>query len=84
MIFTWAGGRLLQVNECWVFFSLNQKQNMISEYKEKMTRQVPYTLTLLMFVEGKQWIRSAGVVGEKEDKRKERKMRMESERVYGL
>ena len=73
MIFTWAGGRLLQVNEFWVFFSLNQKQNMISEYKEKMTRQVPYTLTLLMFVEGKQWIRSAGVVGEKERQKKRKK-----------
>ena len=73
MIFMWAGGRLLQVNEFWVFFSLNQKQNMISEYKEKMTRQVPYTLTLLMFVEGKQWIRSAGVVGEKERQKKRKK-----------
>ena len=46
---------------------------MISEYKEKMTRQVPYTLTLLMFVEGKQWIRSAGVVGEKERQKKRKK-----------
>ena len=73
MIFTWAGGRLLQVNEFWVFFSLNQKQNMISEYKEKMTRQVPYTLTLLMFVEGQQRIRSAGVVGEKERQKKRKK-----------
>ena len=37
-------------------------------------------LTLLMFVEGKQWIRSAGVVGEKEKEKKRRKMRMESHR----
>ena len=61
---------------------LNQKQNIISEYKEKMTRRAPYMLTLLMFVEGKQWIRSAGVVGEKEKEKKRRKMRMESHRGH--
>ena len=53
--------------EFWVFFSLNLKQHRISEYKEKMKLTC---FTLLMFVEGKKCIRSAG--GEKEKENGER------------